>query len=93
MLRSFRDPKGVDWQVWEVPAPDPAQHRGGKYLASELQHGWLRFESASERRRLADYPADWETLPDRALVRLCMRSTVIPSTPDRPHRRYEGPTP
>lgn len=90
MLRTFQDPEGREWQVWEVPAPDPRLTRSGRFLAPELQRGWLRFESADERRRLADYPRDWESLPDRALVELWSRASIVSDTPGRGRRRFSG---
>jgi|SRR5690348_7944525 hypothetical protein len=39
-------------------------------VPSELQQGWLAFQSGDERRRLAPIPENWNTLLDSALVAL-----------------------
>jgi hypothetical protein len=48
-----------------------------------LELGWLVFESAFERRRLAPIPSDWERLSDDELSALCARATALPVRPRR----------
>jgi hypothetical protein len=36
-----------------------------------LEGGWLAFASGSRKRRLAPYPAEWQTVDDAELERLC----------------------
>lgn len=45
-------------------------------LASEYRSGWLVFESADERRRLAPIPPGWERLSEGSLVRLCQAAVA-----------------
>jgi hypothetical protein len=39
-------------------------------VPAELQHGWLAFQSGTDRRRVVPVPDNWSTLNDDALVRL-----------------------
>ena len=43
-------------------------------LPGELRHGWLAFESKSERRRLAPPPDRWEEMSDAELAALLERA-------------------
>lgn len=47
-------------------------------VALGLEKGWLVFESAVERRRLAPIPVNWEELPDSALPALRDTATSLP---------------
>jgi hypothetical protein len=69
-VREFTDARGVAWNVWPV-TPDQIQPRTAAedYLGA-YGAGWLCFESAVERRRLASYPRDWERLSDAELCAL-----------------------
>jgi hypothetical protein len=51
---------GVVWRVWEAHI-GPYDRRSGPHLF---------FESAGAVRRVREYPADWHTLPDDALMRV-----------------------
>lgn len=77
-IRDFVDDRGVSWKVWPV-TPETAHHKtpAEDYLA-EYQAGWLCFESASERRRLADYPDEWDRLTDEELRALLRVAAVVP---------------
>jgi hypothetical protein len=46
-------------------------------LPGDMAHGWLAFEGASERRRLAPTPEDWDQLSEAELVALLDRATSI----------------
>ena len=43
-----------------------------------LEKGWLVFESALERRRLAPIPEGWETTPEPLLVTLRDQAAILP---------------
>ena len=66
-VRSFRDMDGNAWQVWQVIPRSEVQ----PLYAGSMGHGWLCFESESEKRRLPDPPSGWSEWPDEALERLC----------------------
>ena len=78
MARRFVDARGTEWEVWEVgarltmaDAPPPRPRRG------PADTPCLRFESATQRRRLAPYPARWEALTTDELAALCQAATLV----------------
>jgi hypothetical protein len=77
-VRDFVDANGVSWRVWPV-TPEALRPRTAveDYLG-EYGEGWLCFESASERRRLAGYPSDWEIRSDEELRVLLTAAAVVP---------------
>lgn len=88
-VREVRDATGRDWRVWSV-VPSQSEQRGSiKRVGAEYQGGWLAFESfdGTERRRLPDHPADWQTHSDAELAGLLERA--VPVAPRR--RRDAGP--
>jgi hypothetical protein len=65
MLRGFTDSTGTEWRVWEVfPTQagfSPATEVLSKTtLLPAFANGWLCFESAQQKRRLAPIPQGWE---------------------------------
>ena len=91
MQRQFIDPQGRTWQVWEV-IPTFAErrvlqkvvarerrvsNRPRASLPVEMREGWLAFQSANERRRMAPTPLGWELLSDRELVELLQQAVPI----------------
>lgn len=82
--RVFTDPSGREWNVWAVQpelfASSLGLHRS--WVAAELARGWLAFEvtpDATEKRRLAPVPPDWEGASDAGLVDLWERATPVPA--------------
>lgn len=60
-FREFSDADGARWVVWStVPS-------NGVPLSRGMENGWLTFESAHERRRLAPIPDGWVELPDERM--------------------------
>lgn len=84
-VREFTDSRGVEWRAWDVmPGHLHPVTRGEDYLGA-LQHGWLAFESRTEKRRLeAPYPSEWRSLPLRELEELCRRATPVRKLPKTP---------
>ena len=75
-IRVFTDALGVRWQVWStVPLA-----RG---VADGFRDGWLTFDSANARRRLAPIPSDWEDSTVDDLRGYLSRASLVRSTP--PH--------
>jgi hypothetical protein len=73
-FRTFRDPEGREWQVWDVVPTrdgDPGA-RSQRYLPGEMAEGWLCFEAADQKRRLSPLPADWEARDDAGIHALCL---------------------
>src|SRR5688500_14463875 len=57
-VRDLVDVEGVRWSVWPV-VPEALQPKtAAEDYLGEYESGWLCFESASERRRLPEYPDD-----------------------------------
>lgn len=59
-----------------MPVGRPTQPR-------QILHGWLAFQSLTERRRLIPAPDDWEDMDDRDLRALLAKS-VLNSRPRGP---------
>ena len=79
-MRQFRDAAGVEWRVSFTERSEPSGRRE-HYLPEAFRQGWLLFESANEKRRLAPVPPEWESMSDEALAALC--AAVSPSAPRR----------
>jgi len=62
---------GVTWRVWNtVPSTRTS-------VSGEFENGWLTFESALGRRRLAPVPANWESAPPERLELMCRAATDV----------------
>lgn len=68
--RTFTDHDGVEWQVWDIVP--------GKRVRHSLAGGWLTFESATEKRRLAPIPFYWVHADDAELERLLATANPVP---------------
>ena len=71
--RNFQDESGTEWLVYDC-APSEAMKRG---FAPELQTGWLCFQCATEKRRLSQYPREWEGYTDRQLEMLLKQASIV----------------
>jgi len=98
-LVEFVDGRKVEWKVWDI-TPDamhPLTAREmfhGRY--ADFQEGWLVFESAAERRRLAPFPSGWAHFTTAQLEELLGQATPVPrrlasasATPSGAFRRFE----
>jgi hypothetical protein len=72
--REFVDQSGQTWMVWRT---DPT---AGGVVAADFKDGWLTFENANERRRLAPAPVGWEEMSLTELERLCGIASRAPRT-------------
>ncbi|MDB4880600.1 MAG: hypothetical protein JWL60_2046 [Gemmatimonadetes bacterium] len=77
-LITFEDGNGVRWRVWKVETPAAQAH----LMNADFRTGWLVFEREDERerRRLAQVPEDWASLPSHRLSAL-LEVAVPVSTP------------
>jgi hypothetical protein len=82
-MREFRDSAGVEWRVWETTP------RAGSVYGEHLKAGWLTFESATVRKRLAPIPHGWDEATPERLQLMCRVAEVVrrargtaPLTPD-----------
>ncbi len=71
-VREFTDSKNIVWRVWDVTTAQMHPVTKNEDFMGELADGWLAFESAFEKRRLAaPYPAEWATMSIPELEALC----------------------
>ncbi|MGH7662967.1 MAG: hypothetical protein ACRENI_01520 [Gemmatimonadaceae bacterium] len=77
-LREFTDSAGKAWKVWNVALDDISASTRAEDFLADCADGWLCFESDKEKRRLIDFPEDWNTLPDAELEQLCARAHGTP---------------
>jgi hypothetical protein len=54
--------------------------RAGVVYGETLKGGWLTFESATSRRRLAPIPPGWEEAPLERLQLMCRAAEVVRRT-------------
>jgi hypothetical protein len=74
-VREFTDSKGVEWRVWDVTPEHMHPATRSEDFMSNLQDGWLAFESSRDKRRLAaPYPSDWTSMGIPELEELCARA-------------------
>lgn len=88
--RRFVDTKGVPWDAFAV-MPSATDARGLARLPEQYQHGWLCFESPTEKRRLGPIPTDWKSVTEEELRRLRdsaqpVQHRALPSPPVPPER-------
>lgn len=77
MVVQFVDSDGRNWAVREVSDPTLAMIPSHLLTRPEFAGGWLLFEAAGEKRRLAPYPDDWARLPITQLEACCRRANRI----------------
>ena len=70
VIKTFRARNGINWSAWLIEASV------GRDVAG-MPRSWLLFqdEDATERRRLVDFPAAWQSLSDERLELLCRMAT------------------
>lgn len=56
-VRTYTDAEGTVWMVYVVA---PSGGTSPQLLPPEYRTGWICFEAADSKRRLAPVPADWE---------------------------------
>ncbi len=76
-LREFKDAEGTTWQVWTVTADVLDKRTAAEDYMRDWQDGWLCFEHSGARKRLAQFPADWESMPDDKLQLLLEQAQAV----------------
>ena len=78
-FRTFRDPEGREWQVWDVVPSREEEFGSGwpGYLPPEMAEGWLCFEAADQKRRLSPYPHGWEERDEAGIHALCQNALPV----------------
>ena len=70
--RQYRDPSGILWEVFEVNRLNDRPNS----VRPALSSGWLAFVSTNEKRRMPDYPPDWQELGEDELHELLLVAIV-----------------
>lgn len=87
-VRDVVDQNGAKWRVWAVNRSAIHPRTAAEDFLGDYGDGWLCFESAHERRRLAHYPEDWDRLSDKELCGLLAKAALVPvrnkKTPPKP---------
>jgi len=65
---------------------DVGSRRAERLVHPELQHGWLCFQSGTQKRRLTPIPVNWHELPDSVLREMVDAATPAPQTDGRATR-------
>ena len=82
--RDFTDSKGVAWKAWDVTPTHLHPITRAEAYMEPWAGGWLAFECANEKRRLAaPYPANWAECDLERLELLCKAATVVGAEPER----------
>lgn len=71
--RRFVDPPEEDPPVIERRKRSEIRIKIGE----EWVNGWLAFETTDEKRRLANFPENWDHYDDRELAALCARAYPV----------------
>ena len=93
MVVSFTDSDGIEWMVTEINDPGLRLIPPELLRSPEFRGGWLLFQAASAKRRLAPFPENWRELSEPELERLCARARPALAgsrTPVRELPRYPG---
>ncbi|HEX6041754.1 hypothetical protein [Longimicrobium sp.] len=72
-VRSFLDPDGREWSVWDVVPSRTSE----LFLPATMADGWLCFEAAHEKRRLHPVDSAWEGMDEAALWALCQSAAPV----------------
>jgi len=91
-VRDFRDASGIDWRVYPIE-PQAGIDKRDPRLPDNFRSGWLVFESATDKRRLAPVPTDWRTASDEVLASLCARASSQTARSGTPRDKAPGAQP
>ena len=84
---------GIQWKVWAVMASAIHPKTAAEDYLGEFSEGWLCFECATQRRRLARFPQDWDRLPDKDLLRLLQSAQLVQPRKQTPPKSSDTPSP
>jgi hypothetical protein len=77
-MRTVDDDAGTRWTIYAV-SPDELSFGRRELLPIAFRDGWLVFECAGERRRLAPVPPQWAGFPDVALRQMIASAEPVPA--------------
>ena len=92
-VRDVVDENGITWKVWSVAAASFHPKTAAEDFLGDYADGWLCFEAASQRRRLAMFPKNWDKLPDKGLVDLLKKADIVGPRRNTPPKAGESPNP
>src|SRR3954469_16672897 len=74
-MRTFRDPAGVEWTVFEVRRSN--EESNWAYLPRGFRSGWLCFESSVGKRRLSPVPDGWKLSEQPELIAMLEKASAV----------------
>jgi hypothetical protein len=86
-VRDIVDEDGNSWKVWAVMSSAIHPKTAAEDFLGEYSDGWLCFECANQRRRLARFPQDWDRMAEKDLLRLLKNAEIVQPrkhTPPKP---------
>jgi hypothetical protein len=86
-VRDVVDENGTKWKIWSVSASSIHPRTAAEDFLGDYSEGWLCFECANQRRRLARFPQDWDRLSDQQLLGLLKTAHAVAP------RRHTPPKP
>ena len=72
---------GRDRRESGAPPPPPPPKKHHATVAAEFAYGWLCFETAGEKRRLAPVPEGWERADDETIEQWCCVAKPVTRRP------------
>jgi hypothetical protein len=76
-VRDVVDEKGTKWKVWSVETATFHPKTAAEDFLGDYADGWLCFEAATQRRRLALFPKDWGDLSDKGVLELLKKAEIV----------------
>jgi hypothetical protein len=76
-VRDVVDENGMKWKVWSVATASFHPKTAAEDFLGDYAEGWLCFEAATQRRRLAMFPKDWGELSDEGIVALLKKAEIV----------------
>lgn len=75
-MRTLIDRAGISWDVYEVYPS--AERQAASRVPDQYRNGWLCFQNAVERRRLAPIPLGWQEWDERSLRNALVSGAAFP---------------
>ena len=92
-VRDVVDENGMKWKVWSVATASFHPKTAAEDFLGDYADGWLCFEAATQRRRLAMFPKDWDQLPDEGIVALLKKAEIVVPRRNTPPKAGESANP
>ena len=78
-LREFDGLGGSRWKAWDVTAAQIHPKTRAEDYMRDFADGWIVFEriDGQEKRRLSQYPPNWQSGSDEEVAALCERAEIV----------------